>query len=57
MVISKEGILMALAGLDPQIYPQPEGICFGTDGTMFIASEGAGSAGKIMKFKPVNINR
>lgn len=56
MVLSKDGILMALAGLDPQIYPQPEGICFSPGGSLFISSEGAGRAGKIMKFEPVNVN-
>ncbi len=54
LVFSRTATLNAIVELDPVKLPKPEGICFGPDGTMFIASEGKGNAGTIMKFNPVN---
>ena len=36
--------------LDPKLFRQPEGICFAPNGDMFIASEGNGKKGYILKF-------
>jgi uncharacterized protein YjiK len=43
---------MAMIKLNPKIFRQPEGICFSPDGTMYIASEGDGMEGTLLKFKP-----
>ncbi len=43
-VFSRAGVLEAAAGLDARILPQPEGITFGPDETLYIASEAAGRA-------------
>lgn len=52
MVLTGEGKILALARLSPQVFRQPEGICFSPDGTLYISSEGAGQDGRIMKFSP-----
>lgn len=36
--------------LNPSTYRQPEGICFDTEGDLFISSEGRGASGFILKF-------
>ncbi|WP_020599751.1 SdiA-regulated domain-containing protein [Spirosoma panaciterrae] len=36
--------------LDPKLFRQPEGICFAPNGDLFIASEGDGKKGYILKF-------
>lgn len=51
LVVAKGGIKKALIKLDPSIFKQPEGICFAPDGTLFIASEGDGKAGYILRFQ------
>jgi uncharacterized protein YjiK len=38
--------------LDKEDFPQPEGICFDPDGTLYIASEGKGGNGRILVFHP-----
>ncbi len=50
LVLDRLGIIRSVARLDPQTFRQPEGICFAPDGTLFIASEGKGGAGYILKF-------
>lgn len=52
-VISPQGRLLHLAFLDTQIYPQPEGITFTTNGDLYIASEGD-EVGYLMQFKIKN---
>ncbi|WP_332367946.1 hypothetical protein [Spirosoma telluris] len=37
--------------LDPKQFRQPEGICFAPSGDLFIASEGDGKKGYILKFE------
>ncbi|MEO7463380.1 MAG: SdiA-regulated domain-containing protein [Ferruginibacter sp.] len=39
-VFSPEGKIKSLTYLDPNMFKQPEGICFGKDGSLFISSEG-----------------
>jgi uncharacterized protein YjiK len=50
VVFSPQGQLLAIVELYPSTFPQPEGICFSHDGSLYIASEGAGWSGVIMEF-------
>lgn len=51
LVISRTGEILALVGLGKDLMPQPEGICFGLDESLFISSEGEGREGRILKFR------
>lgn len=50
LILSKDGAKEALVSLDATLFRQPEGICFTPNGDLFIASEGAGADGYILKF-------
>jgi uncharacterized protein YjiK len=50
LVLSEQGEMLAIIKLNPKIFPQPEGICFSPDGTLFISNEGAGGTGTILEF-------
>jgi uncharacterized protein YjiK len=50
LVYSGKGEMLAMIPLSPMMFPQPEGICFSPDGTLYISNEGAGRAGTILKF-------
>ena len=50
LVFSREGEMLAIAGLSPALFYQPEGICFDPQGTLFIASEGGSGSGRVMAF-------
>lgn len=49
VVFGPDNKLKEVVKLDPSIYKQPEGLCFMADGTMYIASEGAGARGRLFK--------
>ena len=49
-VMTRNGKLLSSVALDDKLFRQPEGICFAPDGTLFIASEGDGGKGTILKF-------
>ena len=55
LVLNPQGELLAVNRLKRKIFPQPEGICFTPDGTLFISTEGKMMSGKIYQFdyKPV----
>jgi len=52
LVFSREHQVLAMIDLRSKIHPQPEGICFDPDGTMYISNEGDGGNGTILKFNP-----
>lgn len=50
-VLSKEGKIKHIEKLEKEILPQPEGITFDADGTLYIASEGRDGAARLCIFK------
>lgn len=50
-VVAPNGKVKSLVPIDDKALPQPEGICFAPDGTLYIASEGDGKKGIILAFK------
>lgn len=50
VILSPSGEIKYMEKLDASIFKQPEGICFDTDGTLFISTEGRGGKGKIFRF-------
>lgn len=52
LVFDRLGIIRSVARLDPNTFRQPEGLCFAPDGTLYVASEGKGGKGYILKFAP-----
>lgn len=50
LVLSPDGKIRYIDRLDKKLLPQPEGITFSDDGTLFIASEGRHGPGKICRF-------
>lgn len=55
LVFDTKGELLAVNKLKRKIFPQPEGICFAPDGTLFISTEGKGGMGKIYQFDYLSI--
>ncbi|MGZ2369815.1 SdiA-regulated domain-containing protein [Ancylomarina sp. YFZ004] len=55
LVLSPQGELLAVNRLKRKIFPQPEGICFAPDGTLYISTEGKVKQGRIYQFeyKPI----
>jgi uncharacterized protein YjiK len=51
VIINRAGKVLETHNLNPLIFRQPEGICFSPSGDLFIANEGSGSSGNILKFK------
>ena len=50
IVVSPTGDIIESYTIKPGILTQPEGICFAPDGTMYIASEGDGDRGFVLRF-------
>ncbi len=53
LVLNREGNIVDIQKLDPELFKQPEGICFSTDGILYISNEGGKKQGTILKFKPL----
>jgi len=51
LVLNQEGRLKHFEFLDKSIFPQPEGICFEMDGSLYISSEGKNKKANIFLFK------
>jgi len=52
VILSRDGSPLQNIELNADTFRQPEGICFAPDGTLYIASEGDGKKGYILKFLP-----
>ncbi len=50
MIFNEAGEILHLEKLDKKIHPQPEGMCFDKDGTLYIANEGKSGMGSISRF-------
>lgn len=50
IIMNRKGKVKEVKELDPEIFRQPEGICFSPDGDMYISNEGHGKKGYILKF-------
>jgi uncharacterized protein YjiK len=52
--LDRMGIIRSVVELDAKQFPQPEGLCFSPEGTLFISSEGEKGkrAGSLMAFAP-----
>jgi uncharacterized protein YjiK len=50
VVLSSEGVLKAAVKLDKELLPQPEGITFTPDGTLYLSTEGKKGEGMILIF-------
>lgn len=54
LIINRFGQIVHIESLKKSIYKQPEGLCFDTDGTMYLSTEGKKSNGKIFKIRLEN---
>ena len=52
IVMDREGFILVVQALDPNLFRQPEGICFSPDGDLYISNEGRGGKGYVLKFNP-----
>lgn len=50
IVLHTSGRIVHIEKLKKKIHPQPEGLCFDEQGTLFISSEGRGEQGRIHRF-------
>ena len=51
IVMDEHSYIFQTIPLDPKLFEQPEGICFGNNGTLYIANEGKSGSGYILEFK------
>jgi uncharacterized protein YjiK len=51
IILNRDGKIRELKELDPELFLQPEGICFSPEGNLFISSEGKGEKGYILEFE------
>ncbi len=51
IVLNPEGVVIHIEKLSKKVHAQPEGICFDSDGTLYIANEGKSKDGMIYQFE------
>lgn len=52
LIIDRTGRINTSVHLQPNIFLQPEGICFDPEGNLYISSEGKSGKGYVLKFTP-----
>lgn len=52
-VLDRAGALVALADLPAGTFPQPEGLAFAPDGTLYVSTEGDGGVARLARYAPV----
>lgn len=57
IVLDKKGNIKDMATLKRKLLIQPEGICFDTEGNLYISSEGRGGKGYILMYEPKNTDQ
>jgi uncharacterized protein YjiK len=55
IVFDRKGNIRAIKKLNKKLFQQPEGICFGPNGDLFISNEGKGGKATILKFKYMSL--
>ncbi len=50
LVIDHEGEIKAMIKLERKLHPQPEGICFAPDGTLYISNEGKKRKARVLSY-------
>ncbi len=51
-VVDRDGGLVAVTDLPAQFAPQPEGLAFAADGTLYVASEGGNGTATLLRYTP-----
>jgi uncharacterized protein YjiK len=51
--LDAKGAVTRVDRLEPSVHPQPEGVTYGADGTLFITNEARGKQPQLHTFKPV----
>ncbi len=52
LILNPRGPLESVTSLPAALYPQPEGIAFAPDGTLYISNEGVDGPATLMRFSP-----
>ena len=54
VVLAPDGTVRAVVALPEALYPQPEGIAFAADGTLYISNEGPDGPATLLRFDPTD---
>lgn len=53
-VVGADGAVLGVLDFPPGLLPQPEGLAFTADGTLYVASEGGAGPGRLARFAPTD---